>query len=652
MPEEEKLPIPLEIPWKLAATNQKRHSGDPYDSTIALFYYEPKTDTLEIDYPDERLIYIKACISLCPANISMTTTVKDYLTGFSPVWHAIFDLKVKPKPDTKDLIRPYFHSVAPLNREMIQTGVVGNDQSNAQSDSVAVGKSASALHEKIDSEISTSTSGKSMDLGIVGGSSASSSTSISTDRTIYENIDTTYRESSTERRELLSHHTNVTNVLSLLSAKHVGSPYVQFSMWPRPVSLLSLDPGDENLWYTELLRRRSSGIEGQQEFIFVLAVPTGQNFCIEADLKRFFVLDKPPTPPKFTWDFGFTETDIEAFEQMNFITDYLYKRYPRGTPLDDLDLMVELDKNKYPRPAVQYWSIYGSQSNFPPWVVGLAFQSPVKFTLEPNINTKYPAPPISVGITYYKTIREVFLEAEMSRYQEELSRSPLERGEVFGKGTKLNSCFQQNVDAPLTVISFGDETYEITTDMKAYIALAQPPKQTQSAVRKWRAVASRWNEVQHQFSKNLTNVQDWSEPHIDLSSQRTFDIFLDIVSHLDTTDPRNLPIKELAGHLELPAKLKRRLMDIGIKDFRSLVRYIRNVPNYLTKREQLQHFNKTLSQVYTLEDCEVSKEFIPIGRETELDMEDCKQILNAIQDAWKEVDEKNKRSGKKRTKQR
>ncbi len=66
MAEEEKLPIPTEIPWKLAATNQKRHAGDHYDSTFSLFYYEPKSPTLEKDFSAERILYFKASVTFCP----------------------------------------------------------------------------------------------------------------------------------------------------------------------------------------------------------------------------------------------------------------------------------------------------------------------------------------------------------------------------------------------------------------------------------------------------------------------------------------------------------------------------------------------------------------------------------------------------------
>ncbi len=114
MLEEEKLPIPLEFRKKLAATDQKRHAGDYYDSTISMFYYEPKSPTLEKDYPAAHTIYFKASDAFCPDQIAITKMAKDYLIGFPPVWHSLLGFKVKTKPKTKDFIRPYFHFLLQL----------------------------------------------------------------------------------------------------------------------------------------------------------------------------------------------------------------------------------------------------------------------------------------------------------------------------------------------------------------------------------------------------------------------------------------------------------------------------------------------------------------------------------------------------------
>ena len=84
------------------------------------------------------------------------------------------------------------------------------------------------------------------------------------------------RQASEERRELLSHMTRVETVLTLLNAKYVGTPYLSFSLAPQPLQMLSIDASDPNLWFNQLLHRRSSGIEGIQEFTAVLLVRTAR----------------------------------------------------------------------------------------------------------------------------------------------------------------------------------------------------------------------------------------------------------------------------------------------------------------------------------------------------------------------------------------
>ena len=64
----------------------------------------------------------------------------------------------------------------------------------------------------------------------VGGSVRSTSTDVASDRAVSQSVDTTSREASEERRELISHTTRVENIISLLNAKYVGTPHLSFSL--------------------------------------------------------------------------------------------------------------------------------------------------------------------------------------------------------------------------------------------------------------------------------------------------------------------------------------------------------------------------------------------------------------------------------------
>jgi hypothetical protein len=290
MPDEKTLPIPVEIPWQLAATTQVLgpEKLGPDATTISLFTYVPKLDTLDRDYPDEQLVYLKFLVSIGPDFPSAEEVRDEALRLFAnarPIWHVIFDVKITPNPFREGGIRPFFLAASPIRRTMIETGVVGNDMFEGESSGVVVGKSGSTLTETYNPTTQTSTGGWGVNLGVLKFGNQSTETTVSNGkRTLTQNVDTTNREASQERRELLSHMTNVNNVLTLLTAKHVGTPYLRFNLWPLPLRQLTLDPSDPNLWYADLLKRRSSGIEGIQEFYAIAAIPRGKGFCVHADL--------------------------------------------------------------------------------------------------------------------------------------------------------------------------------------------------------------------------------------------------------------------------------------------------------------------------------------------------------------------------------
>jgi hypothetical protein len=592
VPPTETLPIPLDIPWKLAATTQQRET-DPYDefldASISLFYYEPKSESLAADYPTERVIYFKAIVSLYPAKmpkefgplwIDPPIYVSDYLDGLSGVWHALLDFKVTPDSHSTDLMRPYFHAAAPTSREMIQTGVIGTDQAEGSSNSVSVGKSATTLHETIYSSAMSKSEGGAIDLKALSYGKGSSATDVFTERTLNERIDSTTRDASQERRELLSHHTDISNILSLLSAYHIGSPYVRLSMWPRPISLLSLDASDPNLWYMELLRRRSSGLEGTQEVFLVLVVPKNEHFCIEAQLKRFFVADKLPMPPKLDEGFGQFFAG-PGYVEAAVVLQYLYGRFPRGTPLESLDVDLKPDPKVFPSPAVDSWLF----NMYTEYVVVFFVSAP------PNGNlTTAPTANRKEGYAAYKSFEELFLEATIAQYEAELATSPLERGTVVMMPKVLTTCYALDADAPVTVKS--SKVYTPTPSVApppasvgggadggaTYYAELVLAKSQPSPSKHARALVARWNQLERAYSRQLEVTSDWSAASLDLSHARNFDLFLSAAANLAPSDARNVPVDDLIRRLPLSKDVRDKVSRAGLTTLRDLARYLRAAP--------------------------------------------------------------------------
>ena len=277
----EDLPLPLEIPWKLASTTQPLAAGDPEQTSISIFFHEPDDEVLTSTFPDDRIVYLKFTVSISPATIPGVPPVAALGEGV-PCFHMLLDLKVRRASGELGTIRPYFHAAAPMQRTMLQTGVVGLDTFEGESDEQSMGKSGSQMYESTSSRARTRSASAGASFGIggfsIGGSVRSTTTDVSGSRAVSQFVDTTSRQASEERQQMLSHLTKIENVLTLLNAKYVGTPHLSFSLAPQPLQLVSLDPSDPNLWFSQLLSRRSSGIEGVQEFTTVILVPKRRGF--------------------------------------------------------------------------------------------------------------------------------------------------------------------------------------------------------------------------------------------------------------------------------------------------------------------------------------------------------------------------------------
>ena len=351
---------PLEIPWKLAATTQPLTSGEPAQTALSLFFFEPDDDALIGAFPDERIVFVKFTASVSPASIPATLSplAAAFLGEGIPCMHLLLDLKLSAPDRAPGTVRPYFHAAAPLNRRMVQTGVVGGDAYEGEAESMAIGKSGTQMRESLRSHATTTNASASAGFGIgpfsIGGGVSRTSTDLGSDRAVSQVVDTTSRQAAEERRELISHTTNVENIISLLRAKYVGTPHLSFSLSPQPLTQLSIDPADPNLWFQQLLARRSAGIEGIQEFTAVLVVPRGSGFCLQARLRRVCLLDSPPGP------FEVRERFTGGLLQLSRMVQYLNRSFPPGTPLEELDIDILgglANSGLFRRPVVELWGL-------------------------------------------------------------------------------------------------------------------------------------------------------------------------------------------------------------------------------------------------------------------------------------------------------
>ena len=571
MADDDALPPPLEIPWKLASTTLPFSNGEPDQTSISIFTHIPDDDVLTAKFPDGKLVYIKVTVSISPASFPITPPFPSGALGEGiPVYHVLLDLKVRRQSGETGTIRPYFHAAAPLKRRMIQSGVVGHEIFEGEASGQFMGKSGSEMHEALDSESRTTSKSASLGVGVgigpvsigASGSVRTTSTDVTSNRAVTQNVDTTTREASDERRELVSHSTKVENILSLLNAKYVGTPFLSFSLNPRPLNLLSLDPSDPNLWFSQFLARRSSGIEGVQEFTAVIVVPKDQNFCVSARLRRVCLFEAPPGP--LTFDERYNSALLQLVRMLN----YVERTFPPGTPLEELDVEVipaPTPPERFPRPIIDLWEIASIGG-----VLG-----PIIFTASPNPTAVVTS--VSTADVVYKHPLELWLDVLRDEYDQDVSRSPLERGVLLSETRTLDTCF-----------AFSEGALNVTNSTATVVPLAPlgiiPVQVDIGGVRhggldpnrdvraRGIEIVTRWNALEAQLANILNNRRTFPKKGPKLNDVSVVGVLVERWAKLETKDPDNVDFNTAVSALGLSTEHRRLLKSAGATDLRSIAR--------------------------------------------------------------------------------
>ena len=567
---------PLDIPWQLASTTQPLAAGEPAETALSLFFFEPDDATLSARFPGQRLVFVKLTASVGPAAFpaSLSRVAAAFLGEGIPCMHLLLDLKVSDGAHTPDSVRPYFHAAAPLNRRMVQTGVVGGDAYEGEAESQAFGKSGMQMRESLRSHSSSTTAGASAGIGIgpisIGGSVSNTTTDVASSRALSQVVDTTARQASQERRELLSHTTNVENIISLLRAKYVGTPHLSFSLSPQPLQQLSIDPSDPNLWFQQLLARRSSGIEGVQEFTAVVLVPQGTSFCLSARLRRVCLLDTPPGP--FTLDERFNGTLL----QFGRLVDLLHTNFPVGTALEDLDIDILgglANAGGFKRPVIEGWGLR------------LAESLVIASVVSPGTTEGVAA----AGRANYKHFLEVWLDTLKAEYERDVARSPLERGLLVGENRFLDTCFG--------VAGGGDATgaFVVTTSTTSVSPLIRVPiprgvfdiggvgtlsrGDRSSARSQALEITTRWNAIEQRVSTLLSNGRSGvAEQPLKANDPALVAVLLEHWRKLPADDPRNLAFEKAAAMLELGDGARKTLAGAGATNLSTMAAALVSAP--------------------------------------------------------------------------
>ena len=634
MAEETDLTVPIDVPWQLLSRRGPDSAED--QTSIATFVYIPPLPELDARYPDDRLVYFKFSVSVFPFRLDVPRVppFEVFDEAFAPVWRMILEVEITRRGEPAPRgFKPYFLSAAPTRRAMVETGVVGDYFTEGESDEVAISRTGSHLIEGFHSTTKTRKFGVgAMGGGIVGGflvggsaSYSRSTTSISGGREVSEQVDTTNRQASEERRELLSHTTNVNNVLTLLNGSLVGTNRLHFSLWPQPLRPLSIDPDDENLWYAELLKRRSSGIEGMQDFYAVAAVPRGEGFCLNENLRRVSVME-PPLPEPPVEPFKFFDTFDFNLDDFVRVLSYVMGKYPEGTPLDELDVSVE--DRLFPNPAAvppfpssrerndlqAYYDAVGAV-----WVPNplpaLPSEAPIEFiekaqlkawaeaaqgvlaTLNTAVKIDTIPRPVVSGWTFsnslrpsmfrlhaltnppslpvpYKWVQDIWMEAAQYDYEMELAKSPLERGTILLDDRRIDICAALDGEGAL-----GDVTTTVPGAPGPAVLGSLPPS---AVVRPWdltaardprvkgRVMTSAWGMAEAQLRSRISGASNVATRPFSFQETRVLELFLRRSARLGPDDKRNLSIVEAARRFGIGVADLVQLKTAGITSLSSL----------------------------------------------------------------------------------
>ncbi len=370
---------PIEIPWKLAATTQPLSAGEPAETALSLFFFEPDDTTLTSLFPDDRLVFVKFTASISPAAFpsELSKVAASFLGEGIPCMHLLLDLKVRNAAGDLGTIRPYFHAAAPLARRMVQTGVVGVDSYEGEAEGLAIGKSGAQMNETLRSHSNTNSSSASAGLttSCRYGAAHLDSARFGPQHVHRRRerprgvavIDTTNRAGiGGAARTDQPHHAGREHHLPAI-AKYLGTPHLSFSVSPQPLQQLSIDPSDPNLWFQQLLagaRAASKAFRSSPRCSWSRRPPTsastrgcGESACSIARRDRS----------------ASTNASTARCSQFARMVDYLNKTFPIGTPLEELDIDIIGGLTGMAPFAGQLWSCGGSGCSRA-WLSRLSFR--------------------------------------------------------------------------------------------------------------------------------------------------------------------------------------------------------------------------------------------------------------------------------------
>jgi hypothetical protein len=297
-----KLSLPTDIPWRRLCVSPDMvdplacdASRPPrWSSSIAVFHFQPAED--DQPFEDELVSYIKVVVTIAPfapdidvdsAGPVVPEGILDDIEDVFPCFGAVLQVTVAPHQldGLEPAALPYFIDFEPKRRELFEAVTDTGEVLTGSSSSLTVGKAVTDTHstERYDLEMGGG-GGFSLGWGAVSANWSDQYQEGTVKRSTHDVSTVRTSDLSSERRELMSHTTQLTQMYNLFQAFHLGTNRAVFLMEPRP-HIRDIE---------ETFIGGPRALEGIQEvFLAVVRPKKSKDLCVGASLETAHVTYEP-----------------------------------------------------------------------------------------------------------------------------------------------------------------------------------------------------------------------------------------------------------------------------------------------------------------------------------------------------------------------
>lgn len=302
------LNVPTDIPWRRICVSEDmldRRACDKvlpprWKSSIVIYRYDPADEYQP--YDDLRISYLKVAVTITPwapelgVDLSVgyvPPQLVDSLQEAFPVYGALLHVSVTPKGSLGQNFAgyPYIADCEPKKRELYEMVTDTGEVLSGSSSSLSVGKAATTTNTTENYNIDTGWNfGMQGSYAGTGGgfNAADTGQTGSVNSSGLENTNIHSSETSTERRELQSHVTQLAQMYNLFQAFHIGTNRGLFFLEPRP-HIRQAEASFIN---------GPRALEGLQEVFLTIVHPKDRDYCVGTVLECAHLTKEPV----YVWD--------------------------------------------------------------------------------------------------------------------------------------------------------------------------------------------------------------------------------------------------------------------------------------------------------------------------------------------------------------